>query len=147
MAHSALKNRFTDSLFWSHRLTSVRTYMVENLNNTHKTVFNSFGIAACRSVVRLNLSIARLPLYTIRNLPFCLPGVRPVEFYSEQWQEDVRHLLHKRHKLMYSLCRVPDAILLSWHYGIKKMIGIKQGSECGDQCECKTKPTAKSDKQ
>ncbi len=143
MAHSSLKNRFAESLCCSHRLAAARAHLYQDLNNTYKSIFKSVVIPASRQLVRLNLSIARLPLYTIRKLPFCLPGVRPVEFYYQQWQDDVQHLLRTRHKLQYSMCRYPDALILSWEYGIKAMAGIKQRNECGDHCQCLT-DTSKS---
>ena len=138
MAHSLLKNRFTDGLFCGHRFTAARTHLYVDLNNTNKTIFKSVVIPVTRALVSMNLYIARLPLYTIRKLPFCLPGVKPVEFYSRQWQEDVQYLPRMRHKLLYSLCRLPDAMLLSWHYGIKAMLNIKKRNECGEHCYCKT---------
>ena len=138
MAHSILKNRFTDSLFCGHRFMAARSHLYVDLNNTYKTIFKFFVIPITRALVSMNLYIARLPLYAIRKLPFCLPGVKPVEFFFQQWQEDVQYLTHMRHKLLYSLCRLPDAMLLSWHHGIKAMIGIKLHNECSEHCECKT---------
>lgn len=145
MAHSTLKSRFTDSLFCVHPLTYARTHLFVDLNNTYKTIFNSVVIPVARTIVRVNLYVASLPLYTIRQLPFCLPGVKPVDFYYQQWQEDVQHLLRTRHQLKYSLYRLPDATQLAWRYGIKTLIGLKKSNECGDHCDCKANEPTKND--
>lgn len=136
MAHSILKNRVTDSLFCNDRIAAAKTHIYLDLQNSYKFLFRSILLPSTQSLIKLNLFIAHLPLYTIRKLPFCLPGVRPVEFYRQQWLDDVQHLLRTRHKLLYSIARIPDATLLAWNYGVLVMLGINRNS-CGNNCECK----------
>jgi hypothetical protein len=142
MAHSILKSRFTDHQFCTQRLAAARAHLYHDLNNIYKSVFRSVVMPTTRVLVHLNLSVARLPLYSIRKLPFCLPGVTPVEFYYQQWQEDVQHLVRTRHKLQYSFYRLPDALNLAWNYGIKTLIRVKPHTECGEHCACRTEQNA-----
>lgn len=137
MAHSILKSRFTDNQFCAQRIAAARTHIYRDLNNIYKLVFRSVVLPTTRAMVNVNLSLARLPLYSIRRLPFCLPGVSAAEFYSRQWQEDVEHLTRLRHKLQYSVYRVPDALNLAWQYGLKAPIRTKAHSDCDEHCACR----------
>lgn len=137
MAHSILKSRFTDCQFCAQRFAAARTHIYRDLNNIYKSVFRSVVLPTTRAMVTVNLSVARLPLYSIRKLPFCLPEVSAVEFYSQQWQEDVQHLTRLRHKLQYSVYRVPDALILAWQYGITAPMRPKRHRNCDEHCACR----------
>ena len=93
----------------------------------HATVASSpvylFYSGIFRTLSRLILAMAFIPLSLIRTLPAPLQHFSPREFYRIQWIDDLHHIRSSHYRVMYACARVVDAWRIVFQYNILRGIG------------------------